>query len=151
MSEMVIRPLVAADYQAWRGLWVACLDFYQTELDDSISLQTWHKLMAHPLLNGWGAFADNGAMLGFVHTVRHPNTWNTTDCCYLEDLFVAENARRQGVARRLIETVYAFAEAEGLNRVYWVTAADNQSAQALYRKMARQTDMVQFRRDFPAI
>lgn len=151
MSDVTVRRLTAADYPHWQNLWSAYLAFYQTELAETVSLNTWHKLMAHPSLNGWRAFAANGAMLGFVHTVRHPNTWNTTDCCYLEDLFVAEHARRRGVARSLVGAVYAFAEAEGLNRVYWVTAADNQTAQALYRKMARQTDMVQFRRDFQAV
>lgn len=148
MQTIYIRPLQADDYPLWRPLWNAYLAFYQTSLPEATTQNTWHKLTHHAAVQGWGAFDGSGKMLGFVHTVCHPNTWNTTDCCYLEDLFVCPDARRQGIAKRLIETVYAFAEAEQLNRVYWVTDVRNETAQALYHQLAAQTDMVQFRKNF---
>lgn len=85
--------------------------------------------------------------MGFVHTVLHPHTWPTADYCYLEDLFVDESARRQGVARSLIEAVYAEAARRCCNRVYWVTQSGNHAAQALYTQLARQIDMIQFCHD----
>jgi GNAT superfamily N-acetyltransferase len=39
--------------------------------------------------------------------VFHRGTWTIGNFCYLEDLFVAPNARNRGVARALIEAVYA--------------------------------------------
>lgn len=100
-------------------------------------------------VKGFGAFDADNRLVGFVHIVIHPNTWNISKCCYLEDLFVDAGYRRQGVARSLIEAVYRFAEADGLNRVYWVTDKHNLAAQSLYNQIARQTDMVQYRKDFP--
>lgn len=57
------------------------------------------------------------------------------------------SARRQDVARSLIEAVYAEAARRCCNRVYWVTQSGNHAAQALYTQLARQTDMIQFRHD----
>ena len=88
-------------------------------------------------------------MIGFVHTVCHPNTWGDGDSCLMEDLFVAQPYRRRGVARQLIETVFTFARVSGLERVYWHTNTDNDAARALYAQLAWPTDTVQFRRDFP--
>ena len=86
-------------------------------------------------------------MVGITHVVLHPNTWNTTDCCYLEDLYVADNVRGQGIGRALIEHVYSFAKDKDYNRVYWTTQESNTAARKLYDAIATQTDMVQYRKD----
>ena len=45
--------------------------------------------------------------LGLVHSIYHRSTWATGDYCYLQDLFVADDARGSGSGRALIEHVYA--------------------------------------------
>lgn len=149
MSNINIRPLAAADQAAWHALWQQYLDFYHTGLPENISRHTWQRLLNHPQMYGWGAFDVSGSLLGFAHAVQHPNTWHIGECLYLEDLFVLPAARRHGIARRLIEAAYAHAAAAGCNRVYWVTDSDNHTAQALYRQLARQSDVVLFRHDLP--
>ncbi|MDO1564120.1 GNAT family N-acetyltransferase [Neisseria sp. MVDL20-010259] len=143
-----IRPLHEEHAEAWRALWQAYLAFYQTELSADVSDHTWRQIVHNENIKGLAAFDNQGRMLGFAHIVLHPNTWNTTDCCYLEDLFVDSRYRWLGVARSLIEAVYRLAEQHNCNRVYWVTAQDNHAAQALYHQVARQTGMVQYRKDF---
>ena len=50
----------------------------------------------------------------------------------LNDLFVAERARRQGVASQLLQSATAFARDTGAMRLVLATAVDNHAAHALY-------------------
>jgi GNAT superfamily N-acetyltransferase len=65
---------------------------------------------------------------------------------YLQDLFTTPDARGKGVARSLIETVYADADAAGRPAVYWLTQTGNSTARALYDKIATATDFMVYRR-----
>ncbi len=147
--SVTVRLLAPADEAEWLTLWQAYLDFYRAVLSGETTRNTWQSIMQSDEIKGFGAFDADNRLAGFAHIVIHPNTWNISKCCYLEDLFVSAGCRRQGAARSLIEAVYRFAEAEGLNRVYWVTDKNNSAAQSLYNQVARQTDMVQYRKDFP--
>jgi GNAT superfamily N-acetyltransferase len=55
--------------------------------------------------------------------------------CYLEDLFVAEQARRAGVGMALIETLIQMGYDKGWARVYWHTHQSNEVARSLYDKV----------------
>ncbi|WP_338809025.1 GNAT family N-acetyltransferase [Neisseria leonii] len=147
--SVTVCPLSPEDEAEWLPLWQAYLDFYRAALSRETTAATWQRIMRSADIKGFGAFDADNRLVGFAHIVIHPNTWNIGKCCYLEDLFVAEDCRRQGAARILIEAVYRFAETEKLNRVYWVTDKNNTAAQALYNQMANQTAMVQYRKDFP--
>jgi ribosomal protein S18 acetylase RimI-like enzyme len=57
--------------------------------------------------------------------------------CYLQDLFVAPQARGRGVARALIEAVAHAAREAQAERYYWLTQDDNKVARALYDKVAK--------------
>lgn len=143
--KLDIKPLVNEHYQNWFALWQQYLDFYNTGLDDSITTNTWQNMINNNVpVYGFGAWQGD-ALLGIVHVVLHPNTWNTTDCCYLEDLFVNNAVRGQGIGRSLIEYVYQFAGSKNCNRVYWVTDKNNTAARHLYDSMAHLTDMIQYR------
>ena len=146
--SLSIRPLIENDHAQWLSLWQAYLDFFPTTLADEVIQETWRRLVSRPDMQALGAFDEAGNLVGFAHILIHPNTWNIGECCYLEDLFVDSAHRRQGIARQLIEAVYAAAEARNCNRVYWITAAENQTAQALYDQLAAQTGMLQYRKDF---
>lgn len=147
---LTIKPLQSNDKSQWLALWQNYLIFYQTDLPQAISDNTWQKITDdNSPIFGFGAWQNKDnveEMVGFVHVVLHPNTWNDTDCCYLEDLFVSERVRGQGVGRALIEHIYNFANAKHCNRVYWVTTKDNYTAQALYDKVAKKTDFIQYRK-----
>ena len=56
--------------------------------------------------------------------------------CYLQDLFVAPEARGHGLGRALIEAVYREAKAAGASRVHWLTHETNATARALYDTLA---------------
>ncbi|WP_201547761.1 GNAT family N-acetyltransferase [Psychrobacter sp. Pi2-1] len=146
-SSVKIKLLAHKDYASWLNLWQNYLRFYETSLPMSIIDATWHNLLNNDIpIYGFGAWKDD-ILVGFTHVVLHPNTWNTTDCCYLEDLYASENMRGQGVGRALIEAVYAFANEKNCNRVYWVTQENNTSARKLYDNIASLTNMVQYRKN----
>lgn len=145
-SSLKIAPLSTADYSFWLALWQNYLKFYETALPLSTTEKTWRNLLNHDVpIYGFGAWIDN-TLVGITHVVLHPNTWNTTECCYLEDLYVSETVRGQGVGRALIEQVYDFAAQKNCNRVYWTTQEENASARLLYDSIATKTDMVQYRK-----
>lgn len=142
-----IASLSNTDYDVWLDLWQRYLTFYETSLPLSTIDTTWRNLLDSDVaIYGFGAW-QGVSLVGMTHVVIHPNTWNTTDCCYLEDLYVSEFVRGQGVGRKLIEQVYDFARSKDCNRVYWTTQEGNTTARKLYDTIATQTDMVQYRKN----
>lgn len=81
-----------------------------------------------------------------MHYLFHHSTWTVGPYCYLQDLFTAPDARKQGVAHALIEAVAAAAHAAGASRVYWLTHDTNTTAMAFYDRVATRSGFVQYRR-----
>ena len=141
-----IAPLNKNDYDVWLSLWQSYLTFYETSLPASTTESTWRNLLDDNVaIYGFGAW-KNGTLVGITHVVLHPNTWNSTECCYLEDLYVNENVRGHGVGRALIEQVYELAGQQNCNRVFWITQENNTAARRLYDTLATKTDMIQYRK-----
>ncbi|MDX1726179.1 MAG: GNAT family N-acetyltransferase [Pseudomonas sp.] len=143
-----IRPVSAADHAAWLPLWQGYLDFYQSELPAATSALTWQRFLdpAEPM-HAALAWRD-GQALGLVHWIFHRSCWTRGDYCYLQDLFVAEGRRGDGIGRRLIEHVYAEARAAGAARVHWLTHESNSDAMQLYERIAERPGFVQYRKIF---
>ena len=146
-TSIKIAALSKADYEFWLPLWQNYLKFYETSLPMSTTDTTWRNLLdSNVAIHGFGAWQD-GTLVGITHVVLHPSTWTSTGCCYLQDLYVKESVRGQGVGRVLIEGVYNFADEKGCNHVYWKTQESNTDARRLYDNVASLTDMVQYRKN----
>ena len=92
-TSIKIAALSKADYEFWLPLWQNYLKFYETSLPSSTIQNTWHSLLdSNVPIYGFGAWQDD-KLVGITHVVLHPNTWNITECCYLEDLYVNEQVR----------------------------------------------------------
>lgn len=142
---ILIRPLSATDKDAWFSLWAKYLHFYDNDdLPEDITLCTWQRLLENRVLHGLVAEYE-GHVIGFVHYLFHPSTWADHPYCYLEDLFVSEQARRLGVGRALIDAVSTAAKAAHSPRVYWFTQTTNTKAQALYNQLAEKADFLIYR------
>jgi GNAT superfamily N-acetyltransferase len=89
-----------------------------------------------------------GTIVGIVHYLYHRSCWTIGDYCYLQDLFVAADARGKGVGAELIKHVEKIARAGGASRIYWLTKEDNVSARALYDKLADRSGFIQYRKLF---
>jgi len=143
---MIVTSVTQDDRAAWAPLWQAYLTFYRHPLPDEITDLTFARFLddAEPI--GMMVAKVGGTMLGFATWVQHRSTWAQEGYCYLEDLYVAEEARGRGVGRALIVAVAEAATARGAERMYWVTEGPNATAQALYDKVADRTDYVQYRK-----
>ncbi len=143
---MIIRSLKEEDKADWLPLWQGYLDFYQTDLTPEITENTWRELSGPgEARGGFAAVTEAGEMAGFVTYLLHGSTWSIAPYCYLEDLYVSEAGRGKGTGRALIEAVYAEADKRDAKRVYWVTNADNITAQKLYDRIADKSDFIQYR------
>ena len=144
-TNIVIREMEAGDESRWRVLWSQYLAFYEVDL----APETTDTIFAR-LITGSPHFVFmgeiDGVVQGFVHGLPHASTWAAENYCYLEDLYVAPDARGTGIARALIEAVYAEADRRQCARVYWHTDLGNERARSLYDKVATLSDFVQYRR-----
>ncbi|HVR81535.1 MAG TPA: GNAT family N-acetyltransferase [Luteimonas sp.] len=70
---------------------------------------------------------------GFTQLYPMFSSVRTARIWILNDLFVAEDARRGGVARALLDAAAQFAREDGAARIILETGRDNAAAQALYR------------------
>lgn len=129
---LVIRPIETSDKTTWLTLWQGYLDFYKTSVPQEQTERTWTRIM-DPGFNMKCAVAEkNGVVVGFTTYNLQNSTWSPNGHCYLEDLFVAPDARGTGVGRALIDFVKAYAIEMKCSRLYWNTDADNETARKLY-------------------
>ncbi|SCV05751.1 LANO_0H14378g1_1 [Lachancea nothofagi CBS 11611] len=149
MSSVLVRPIQDSDKEAWSKLWDQFLTFHKSSASDEAKDLTFQRFL-DPHVKMWGALAineDSGTPIGLVHYLSHFHTWDVKDKIYLNDLFVDEGSRVKGVGRKLIEHVYRHADDLGTPAVYWVTYADNHSAQVLYNKIGRNQGVNKYVRD----
>ena len=146
---MFVRDVQPWDRPQWAVLWLGYLTFYGVQnMPEEVTERSWQRFFdaAEPV---YAMVAEeDGRLLGLVHYIFHRSTWFADDVCYLQDLFTEEAARGRGVARALIEAVYAAAQARGAKRVYWITHQDNATAQVLYDKLAVNSGFIQYRKNF---
>jgi GNAT superfamily N-acetyltransferase len=145
-GNVVIRLLGEDEREAWNPLWQGYLAFYKSALAQEISDLAWSRFHDpdEPLF-ALGGYIE-GRLCGIAHYLFHRSTWAHNRYCYLEDLYVCEDARGHGLGRALIEEVYRKAQAAGASRVYWLTQSSNAQARALYDKVADNLGFIQYRK-----
>lgn len=146
-ADILIRPIGAADEAGWRGLWRAYLAFYQTELPEPVHATTFARLISGRPNEYRGLLAvQDGRAVGLAHYLFHRSCWSVEDTCYLQDLYAAPEVRGAGIGRRLIEAVYAAADAHGAGSVYWMTQEFNHTARRLYDRIGVKTPFIEYNR-----
>jgi GNAT superfamily N-acetyltransferase len=144
---IAVRSIIAADKAGWLRLFGDYITFYEEDVPEDVIELTWQRLLAQDdNMAGFIATDGEGRALGIVNMVFHRSTWSPTWYCYLEDLFVAPDARGKGVGRALIEATYDEADRRGASRTYWATHENNVTARTLYDQLGRLTEFVQYRR-----
>lgn len=75
----------------------------------------------------------HGTAVGFTQLYPMFSSVRTARIWILNDLFVAEDARRRGLARALLTAAAQFARAQGAARLMLETGRENAPARTLYR------------------
>ena len=147
-SDISIRPIGPDERAAWEPLWNDYLTFYQSSVAPEVSDVLWQRLHdpAEPM-HVLGAYRA-GRLIGIAQYIFHRSCWTIGDYCYLQDLFVAPEARASGAGRARIAAVEREARKAGASRIHWLTKEDNHSARALYDKMADRSGFIQYRKLF---
>ncbi len=139
-----VRQIALGDRDDWHGLYLAYLEFYETEpVEASVEL-VWARLTGdNPEIQGLVAEED-GQVIGITHFHYQVSTWADAGHCYLEDLFVDERSRGKGAAAALIIEVKELAKQRGCSELFWITRSTNQTARRLYDRVASATDFVRY-------
>jgi GNAT superfamily N-acetyltransferase len=147
-ERLLIRPVREDERADWEPLWAGYLKFYKATISAETTDVTWQRFHddAEPMYV-LGAYVD-GKLTGIVHYLFHRSCWTVGNYCYLQDLFVADDARGHGAGRALIEAVYERAKAAGASRVHWLTQNDNAQARILYDQVADNSGFMQYRKIF---
>lgn len=86
-----------------------------------------------------GAVGDSGPV-GVCQLRFRWSVWKSAEDCWLEDLFVRDEARRSGLGRALVEAAIERAGQRGCKRIELDVAEDNAPARALYEACGFRTD-----------
>jgi len=138
-----VRRATADDLDALAPLFDAYRRFYR-QPGDLPRARAWlaDRLARHEsvvlLAERDGAAAGFTQLYPVFSSVRTARTW------LLNDLFVAERARRTGVARRLLDAAARFARDDGAAGLMLETTRDNAPARALYRAAGWHEDDTQW-------
>ena len=147
MSDLVIRPIVAADEPEWRQLWTGYLEFYKSEVPELVYTSTFARLLGDEPYDPSGLLAVlDGRPVGLVHYFFHRHCWRIDNVCYLQDLFADPTIRGKGVGRALIEAVYRAADEAGSPSVYWMTQEFNYAGRMLYDRVGEKTPFIKYQR-----
>ncbi len=143
--QIHIRPLAADQKQHWNPLWHGYQAFYKTYIPEAVSDVTWARLLDEAEPMGGALAWANGKAVGLVHYIMLRSCWTVGDYCYLQNLFVADEARSKGIGSTLIEYVYRYAKTKGCSRVHWLTHESNTHAMKLYDNIASRSGFIQYR------
>jgi GNAT superfamily N-acetyltransferase len=137
MTEFSIELVKSTDLVDLLPLMRAYCDFYKASPTDQALLAVATALLDDPEREGVQLIARDSAdrAVGFA-TVYW--TWSTSHACrigVMNDLFVTESARGQGVAEPLIAACRAECSRRNIRRLTWQTAPDNLRAQAVYLRV----------------
>lgn len=147
MPEIVIRSLEAADEADWRRLWTAYLTFYEASVSEEVYASSFARMLSGQDGEFQGLVAvQDGRPVGLAHYLFHRHGWRVENVCYLQDLYADPDVRGTGIGRRLIEAVYAAADARGCPNVYWTTQTFNTVARTLYDRIGELTPFIKYQR-----
>lgn len=144
---ITIRPITPSDRAEWDRLWTGYLTYYETSVAPEVYQTSFMRLLSEDAQEFHGLIAElDGAPVGLVHYLFHRHMWKAENVVYLQDLYTDPAARGQGVARKLIEAVYAAADAKECPSVYWLTQDFNADARKLYDRIGTLTPFIRYNR-----
>lgn len=127
-----VRLATAADIPALVPLFDGYRQFYSQPSDPELARSFLSERFARNESVVFIAVAESGAALGFTQLYPMFSSTRAARIFVLNDLFVAPEARRRGVANGLLAAAEAYAARAGAVRLTLSTAHTNQSAQQLY-------------------
>ena len=141
---MRIRRPLEADRAPWDRLYAGYAEFYGVAQTPGMRDRVWGWI--HDPQHEVEAFvAENeGSLVGLAHFRVFARPLSASMGGFLDDLFVAPEARGSGAAEALIRAVGEVGRERGWSVIRWITAGDNARALKLYDRVARQTPWITY-------
>jgi ribosomal protein S18 acetylase RimI-like enzyme len=144
MPDLIIRALAPHDRPEWEALYADYAAFYQVAQTEQMRATVWGWLHddAHETCGLVAQLEDR--MIGLAHYRAFARPLTATTGGFLDDLFVAPNARGSGAAPALITALQDLGRAKGWTVLRWITADNNYRARGLYDQMAERTGWITY-------
>jgi GNAT superfamily N-acetyltransferase len=124
-AEPVARLL--ADFRSWYGKEWPSDNAFHASVERLIEQRDTEYLL--------GAPHDDAPPVAVAQLRYRFSVWTAAEDCWLEDLFVAEDARGSGLGKAMVEAAIERATARGCRRIELDVDDDNTSARVLYEKL----------------
>jgi ribosomal protein S18 acetylase RimI-like enzyme len=139
MSNITVRQAVLSDIEALVLLFDGYRQFYRRPSDVSAAREFLRARFNHGESTLFIAH-EGDTPVGFTQLYPSFSSISLARVFVLNDLFVHEQARRKGVASKLMSAATDFAKSLGAVRVSLSTATSNETAQALYQSAGWKRD-----------
>ncbi len=139
MSPLIVRQAGLADLDTLVALFDGYRQFYGRASDPTAARDFLRARFDHGESVLFVAHEGDTA-LGFTQLYPSFSSVSLARVFVLNDLFVREQARRKGVASKLMSAAADYAKSLGAVRLMLSTATDNEAAQALYRSAGWKRD-----------
>ena len=145
---LTIRPIAADDETDWRRLWTAYLEFYESGVPEEVYRATFARLLdPGPARSRTGSSrSPTGRRRDWSTSSSTPTTGGSKMSATSRISITDPAFRGKGVGRALIEAVYEAADERGAPSVYWLTQDFNETARALYDRIANLTPFIKYQR-----
>jgi GNAT superfamily N-acetyltransferase len=132
-AEVKIAPITDGEFEELLPLIAAYQRFYEVENIGDARNRAFFRRFFAPSEDGLllGARSE-GRLVGYACLYWHFSSLEACESVLMNDLYVDESTRGQGVGRALIEAAAAVAREREVPFVEWSTAPDNETAQRLY-------------------
>jgi GNAT superfamily N-acetyltransferase len=137
-----VEPISPSQLETLLPMIAAYQRFYEVdEVDEERNRAFFSRFLAPSedgmLLGAWREREPQGAdrgeeLVGYACLYWHFTSLVPAETVLLNDLFVAEQHRSEGIGRALIEASADVARERGAHHLEWATAPDNKTAQRLY-------------------
>jgi GNAT superfamily N-acetyltransferase len=145
-ASLKIEPVAEAQLEALLPLIAAYQGFYEADDIRTDRNRSFFRRFLAPsddglILGAWQA----GTLVGYACLYWHFSSTKAAETVLMNDLFVDEVARGQGIGRALIEACAEVGRERGAAKLEWSTRPDNETAQRLYDSTgAARSDWVEY-------
>lgn len=141
---MQVRPVRASDKAQWAVLYAGYAAFYKVEQTEAMRETVWGWLMGEARMTEGLVAEEDGVIIGIAHFCAFARPLAAATGGFLNDLFVAPEARGSGAAEALIAALSDEGRKRGWMVIRWITAEDNYRARGLYDRVAERTKWVTY-------
>ena len=139
-----IRKADEQDFPAILSLIKEFSIFQKTAEKVSISLD--QMLLEKNYFQSFVAETEDGKIVGFASFFFAYYSWSGK-ALYLDDLYVQGSHRKQGIGKKLLDSVIEHAKKEKCKKLRWQVSNWNANAISFYRKMGAEIDDIEINCD----